>query len=296
VRAVRGFKLPGLVLCILLVAALATYVYYTRPPSRSVETVTSPTTTSVVDTTPTSTVAGTATTSTLAPTARTPQLLEVRGEPGRVVYKYSAAGSEVEVVVSWRVISDRRVLEEVRSELNKTLTSILKYSNCSLPLNTTTGDLPGECKSLLNEHVAVFKALKALSEEVDLVGLLEVNVTITNTGEREVVVLGTCPWTSFIKIATMRVLGTSDSFGFDEYFRITVVQGRYISDLLYRCLPLYFRVLRSGESITNIFYVLIVKPSESEPFRGEFYVKLIGVCEGVEVNCSSLEARAPIEW
>ena len=208
-----------------------------------------------------------------------------------------AKGSVVDVVVSWRIIADRRVLEEFRSELNKTLTAVLQYPNCTLIVSNDTIELSRDCPGLTGEYTGVLKALKMMMWEIDLVGLLEVNVTLTNSGVRDVVVLGTCPWMSIIKYVAMKILNTSENFlAFDENVGFKVVQGDYSGDMLYRCTPLYVRVLRHGDSIINIFYSLIKRPSYSEPFRGEFYIRVWRVCEGFEVNCSSLNVKADIEW
>jgi len=115
---VKDYKLLGLVTCVLLIAAMATYLYSTRPPVKTTSTET--TTTSVTPSTNTSTT---------PPLNKTqnPVILEVySAEPTRVVYRFSVAGSVVDVVVSRRIIADRRVLEEFRSELNKTLTAVLQ--------------------------------------------------------------------------------------------------------------------------------------------------------------------------
>ena len=284
----KDYKLLGLVTCVLLVAAMTTYLHSTRPPVKTTSTET--TTTSVTPSTNTSTTPMNKT--------QNPVILEVYSvEPTRVVYRFSVAGSVVDVVVSWKIIADRHVLEEFRSELNKTLTAVLQYPNCTLIVSNNTIELSRDCPGLPDEYSGVLKALRMLTGEIDLAGLLEVNVTLTNNGVREVVVLGTCPWTSIIKHAAMKILNTSEErFGFDEHVSFKVVQGDYSGDMLYRCIPLYARVLRQGDSVVNIFYLVIKRSSYSEPFRGEFYVKVWRICEGFEVNCSSLDVKADIEW
>jgi len=105
-------------------------------------------------------------------------------------------------------------------------------------------ELSRDCPGLPDEYRGVLKALRMLTGKFDLVGLLEVNVTLTNSGVRDVVVLGTCPWTSITKYIAVKILNTSENLlAFDENAGFKVVQGDYSGGMLYRCMPLYVRVV-----------------------------------------------------
>jgi hypothetical protein len=228
-------------------------------------------------------------------------------EPNSVISRFIYMGSIVDVLVSWRVIANKSLLEDIRTRLYEMLSKKFQEENCTLsPPNSS--DIPARCLTLANFYKEPLKALRILSEEIDLVGILEVNVTIVNRGPRVLTILGTCPWSSLIKDSAMAALGTrEDRFGIDERVGISVVQGDYAVDMWYRCIPLYSKTMQLGVNITNIFYFLIKRPSQNESFKGEFFIRTIGICEcdvnfvshlvyiGWE-NCKSLNVKAYIEW
>lgn len=173
----------------------------------------------------------------------------------------SIQGIPIELRVYIRVIRDRELLEGLKDSVEKYAKSILEKGY----------NVPDETLRLLD----------LLGKPIDKIGLLEVTVELVNRGDKSIRIEAGPICGSILDKIVEDITGRREphKIGFAR-LSLTPIKGAVSSgEGLYCITIVYTETLQPGESMHNIYYYVIEKPSVNEYFEAVGEVSVVGFGE-----------------
>ena len=144
--------------------------------------------------------------------------------------------------VESRILSDPRFLESLAKELEK-----------------TASESP---------------AVRLLKENPGRVAVLEVRVTITNTAWYSELYVAGSHCVDYIKEAVAKLKWVNDDALTFAHIIVRPIKGEIYGGRGECSRALEIRALRWDESIQNVFYYIILRPENGEPFEAELLIRV----------------------
>jgi hypothetical protein len=178
-----------------------------------------------------------------------------------VRYLVEVAGSSLELSVNWRFIVDERLFRELVARIES-------YG-----------------PEYFGIHPSDIRVLELLKEDPRIIAILEVNITLTNMGPENVYVLCGGDYFYLPRNELVEILNVHDSGFLFTYVSLEPVKGEVAVGGMEVLAALITVKLKPGESINNIHYFVIKKPSPEEPFIAKLHVKTDRICRVYDVDC-----------
>ena len=171
------------------------------------------------------------------------------------------ADSSLELSVNWKFIVDERLFRELVARIES-------YG-----------------PEYFGMYPSDIRVLELLKEDPRLIAILEVNITLTNMGPESVYVLCGGGYFYLPKNELMEILKVHDSRFSCTYVSLEPVKGEVAVGGMEELAALITVKLKPGESINNIHYFVIKKPSPEEPFTAKLHVETVSICKVYDVDC-----------
>ena len=178
-----------------------------------------------------------------------------------VRYLVEVAGSSLELSVNWRFIVDERLFRELVARIES-------YG-----------------PEYFGMHPSDIRVLELLKEDPRVIAILEVNITLTNMGPENVYVLCGGGYFYLPRNELVEILNVHDSGFLFTYVSLEPVKGEVAVGGMAVLAALITVKLKPGDSINNIHYFVIKKPSPEEPFIAKLHVKTDRICKVYDVDC-----------
>jgi len=212
------------------------------------------------------------------PTSKTPMQAPTGDGVGSARHLVEVAGSSLALSVNWRFVVDEGLFRELVARIES-------YG-----------------PEYFGMHPSDIRVLELLKEDPRLIAVLEVNVTLTNMGPESVYVLCGGGYFYLPRNELMEILKVHDSRFSCTYVSLEPVKGEVAVGGMAELAALITVKLKPGESINNIHYFVIKKPSPEEPFIAKLHVETVRICKVYDVDCERgvtskrLEATVDIKF
>jgi len=171
------------------------------------------------------------------------------------------ADSSLELSVNWRFIVDEGLFRELVARIES-------YG-----------------PEYFGIHPSDIRILELLKEDPRVMAILEVNITLTNMGPESVYVLCWGGYFYFPRNELVEILKVHDTRFLFTYVSLEPVKGEVAVGGMAALAALVTVKLKPGDSINNMHYFVIKKPSPEEPFIAKLHVKTVRICKVYDVDC-----------
>jgi len=137
--------------------------------------------------------------------------------------------------------------------------------------------------------------VRMLRENLGRVAVLEVIVTVTNNAQHgEIYVTGSA-CEDFIKEAVMKLKEVKEARLTFADILVRPIKGKIYGGGGTCLLALFIEPLSGGESAQNVFYFIILRPENGEPFEAELLIS-VELCRSVFENCERHRLNVKVDW
>jgi hypothetical protein len=171
------------------------------------------------------------------------------------------ADSSLELSVNWRFIVDEGLFRELVARIES-------YG-----------------PEYFGMHPSDIRVLELLKEDPRVIAILEVNIALTNRGPESVYVLCWGGYFYFPRNELVEILKVHDTRFLFTYVSLEPVKGEVAVGGMAALAALVTVKLKPGDSINNMHYFVIKKPSPEEPFIAKLHVKTVSICKVYDVDC-----------
>jgi len=151
--------------------------------------------------------------------------------------------------------------------------------------------LAGELERTASESPAV----RLLKENPGRVAVLEVKVTVTNNAWHGKLYVTSWACTSSIKKAVMKLKEVKEDDITFANILVRPIKGEVYRNDEHCLLLLVIKPLSWGESIQNVHYYIILRPSSREPFEAELLIS-VNLCRSAGENCKWHDLTVKVNW
>ncbi len=195
------------------------------------------------------------------PTSKTPMRAPTGEGVGSTSSQVEVADSSLELSVNWRFIVDEELFRELVARIES-------YG-----------------PEYFGMHPSDIRVLELLKEDPRLIAILEVNITLTNRGSENVYVLGGGGYFYIPRNELVEILNVRDSGFLFTQVSLEPVKGEVAVGGIAVQDMLVVVKLKPGDSVNNIHYFVIKKPSPEEPFTAKLHVETDRICKVYDVDC-----------
>jgi hypothetical protein len=194
-------------------------------------------------------------------TSKTPMQAPTGEGVGSTSSQVEVVDSSLELSVNWRFVADEGLFRELVARIES-------YG-----------------PEYFGMHPSDIRVLELLKEDPRIIAILEVNITLTNMGPESVYVLCGGGYFYIPRNELMEILKVHDSRFSCTYVSLEPVKGEVAVGGMAVLLALITVKLKPGESINNIHYFVIKKPSPEEPFTAKLHVETVSICKVYDIDC-----------